>query len=410
MLLRLRAIPFALVLLSAACTTPKSEDKSVPPHVTRAREIAAALADAGTKVDADDPESCAACHTAIVGEWRESMHSRAHQANDPIYAGMRTLRLGKEGPELAPKCSSCHHPRDVADADSKVARAGVSCATCHNLSDVHVGKKGGEALTRGPDNLMRGSHDIAADTSPVHGSGPALPAIADGKTLCLACHAEEKNKAGVPTCTTGVEMASVNDTRTCVSCHMPEVKAPNGPVSPRTTHLSHAFLGPHRAWLQNDPTLLRDAVGMTGRFDGERLLIALENKSAHGFPSGFPARMAMVVVRGLDAKGAEVWRNIKADPMADHPEAVLNKVYLDADGAPTLAAFSVKLARDNRLKPGERREISAVVPAGVARAEITLKFWLVAPPAAKKIGVAEAPEAKPVDALKITVERPAARP
>lgn len=405
MLSPLRVIPLALLLAPAACTSPKATDQNVPAHVTRAREIAAAMADAGTKVDADDPDSCAACHTAIVGEWRESMHSRAHQANDPVYAAMRTLRLGKEGPELAPKCSNCHHPRDVADAESKVAKAGVSCATCHNLAEVHAGKKGGEALARGADKLMRGSHDIAADTSPVHGTGPALPAIADGKTLCLACHAEERNKAGVPTCTTGVEMADAKDTRTCVSCHMPEVKAPNGPVSPRATHLSHAFLGPHRAWLQNDPALLREAVAMTGRFDGERVLISLENKSAHGFPSGFPARMAMIVVRGLDAGGAEVFRNIKGDPMADHPEAVLNKVYLDADGAPTLAAYGVKLARDNRLKPGERREIAAVVPSSVKRVEATLKFWLVAPTAAKKLGVDQAPEAKPVEALKVTVER-----
>lgn len=400
-------MPPLLLVLAFACSTPSAPVDTTPPHLARARAIADQLAAAGTKVVPDDPQTCAPCHAAIVSEWGESMHSRAHHDKDPIYAGMRSLRIGKEGDALAEKCSSCHHPRERADAESAVAEAGVSCATCHNLAEVDVqgGKKGHAALTTGAEGVMRGPHDLAADGSPVHGTGPKLAALADGSTLCLACHAEETNKAGVPTCTTGVELRDGGDPRSCVSCHMPSVAAPNGVASPRDTHLSHAFLGPHRAWLQQDPTLLAGAVGLDARLEGDRVIVRLENKSAHGFPSGFPARMAVVVMRGLGADGQEVWRNVKADPMVDHPDAVLNKVYVDDEGKPTLAPYATKLARDNRLRAGETREVSAVVPAGVAKVDVALKYWLVAPVAAKAMGVAELPETKPVDAVTTSVTR-----
>lgn len=357
------------------------------------------------RVATDDPQTCTPCHATVVAEWTESMHSRSHHDKDPIYAAMRTLRIGKEGEDIAEKCATCHHPRALTDVASDVALAGVSCATCHNLAEVKPGEKGAAALVAGAEGVMRGPTDIAADSSPVHGTGGKLAAIADGKTLCLACHAEEKNKAGVPTCTTGVEMSEAKDDRTCVSCHMPPVATPAGAASPRESHASHAFLGPHRAWLQQDTSLLAGAVGLSARFDGADVVVQLENKSAHGFPSGFPARMAVVVIRGLDATGAEVWRNVKADPMAEHPEAVLNKVYVDAEGKPTLAPYATKLARDSRLTGGETREVRVAVPAEVARVEVALKYWLVAPPAAKALGVSELPEAKPVDAVTTSADR-----
>jgi hypothetical protein len=110
-------------------------------------------------------------------------------------------------------------------------------------------------------------------------------------------------------------------------------------------------------------------------------------------------------VRGLDASGAEVFRNIKEEPMKDHPEAVFNKVFHDAEGKPTLAPYGVKLARDSRLAPAEKREIAVALPAGVVKVEATLKLWLIAGPAAKTLGVAALPEAKPVDVAKASAAR-----
>jgi hypothetical protein len=401
----LTGLPLILPFLAGLASLAGCE-KRAPPNL-RAQEIAADLAKAGVVVKPDDPQTCASCHPVIVAEWQESMHSRAHHDLDPLYGGMRSFRMSKEGPGLAEKCGNCHNPRDVAAPDSPVAHTGVSCATCHNLAEVHPDKAnpGAKALVRGPEGMLRGVHDLLPGASPVHGTGPALPALADGRTICLACHGQESNKAGVKTCETGLEMEKAHDMRSCTSCHMPEIAAPNGPVSPRSTHRSHAFVGPHRAYLQKDLGILRDAVSLAGRFDGERAVFTLENKSAHAFPTGFPARMATLVVRGLDASGAEVFRNIREEPMKDHPEAVLNKVYHDAEGKPALAPYGVKLARDSRLGPAEKREIAVAVPAAVVKVEATLKLWLIAGQAAKTLGVAALPEARPVDVVSTSAAR-----
>lgn len=402
------AVSLAVLLLAAGCSNTAATVPAKAAPNAKAAEIAAALQLGGVKVAPDVPSSCAACHTAIVAEWQESMHARSHHASDPIYGGLRALRLQKQGPEVAQRCSLCHNPRDLAAPESEVAHTGVSCAACHELASVKPDPKnpGAASIARGDPGVLRGARDVADGVSPVHGNGRAAPELKDGRTLCLACHGREENQAGVATCTTGDEYAGGGSTESCVSCHMPEVAAPSGPVVDRLTHRSHQFVGPHRAWLQNDPSLFAKALAITGRFERERFVASLANRSAHGFPSGFPARLAVVVLRGLDTGGAEIWRNVKLDPMQDHPEAVLNKVYLDADGKPALAPFSVKLARDNRLKGGETREIGVAIPASVARVEVVVKFWLVAPMAAKATGVEALPEAQPRAVLTASFARP----
>jgi hypothetical protein len=343
----------------------------------------------------------------VVEEWQQSMHSRAHADADPLFGALLAYRVEREGEGLKAKCAQCHGPRGVEALDGPAARAGVSCAGCHNVAELHLGegRKGAGALVWGPAGVLRGPHDVAAGASPAHGTGPRLEALADGRSLCVACHQEEHNKAGIPTCSTGLELPA--DGPSCVSCHMPTVEGASGQASQRPQHRSHAFAGPHRAWLQQDVSTLRAGVKLDLAWEGDAgAKVTLTNQSAHSFPTGFPGRMAVVFVRGLDAKGAEVWRNIQGDPMKEHPEAVLNKVYVGEDGQPTLPPYGVKLARDARLGPQETRAIALPkLPPEVVRLEATLKFWLIPPPAAKTLGVEALPEAKPVEVVKVEIAR-----
>jgi hypothetical protein len=403
MLARTRPILLASLLAALLGCAPKNVTASSsvsPPVAAEPPPI-----DAGLAIDMEDPMSCFGCHPAVVAEWQQSMHSHAHHDADPLYAAMRTFRLAREGAGLSAKCASCHNPRAVENPDAPAGRAGVSCATCHNLAQVHAGRNGAAALERPGDGMLRGSHDLDGGLTPAHPTGPRLEALADGTTVCLACHAEERNKAGVPTCSTGMEHASVKDAASCTSCHMPEVAAPNGPQTTRTTHRSHIFAGPHRAWYQKDSALLESGVAVSGRFEKDRLLVSLKNQTSHAFPTGFPARMAVVVLRGLDRKGAEVWRNVTSQPMKEHPEAVLNMVYAGADGGTVLAPYGVRVARDTRLTPQETRELAVAVPKQVTQVEVSVKFWLIAPPAAAVLGVAELAEAKPVELQRVVVKR-----
>jgi hypothetical protein len=90
--------------------------------------------------------------------------------------------------------------------------------------------------------------------------------------------------------------------------------------------------------------------------------------------------------------------------MKEHPDAVFNKMYVDAAGQPVLAPYGVTLTRDNTLKRDETRQIEIALPAAVVRVELALKYWLVAPPAAKTLQITGV-LAEPRVRLKATVTR-----
>ncbi len=369
--------PLTLVLVVASAVGC-GDDTS--PATTPEPEAPAAV------VDLDDPQSCASCHAAVVQEWERSMHARAHHTRDPIYAALRTLRMARQGPQVATQCGSCHHPLANDTPDAPLAAHGVSCRSCHGVAEMREGR-GHAALVFAEDRTLRGPHDLATDASPVHGTGPAATHLTDGKTLCLACHRDAQNPQGVVTCNTGNELAEHADpSATCTGCHMPEVSAPSGGVSTRSTHRSHAFVGPHAAW-EGDDAFLRGAVAMQARLEGEALVVTLENHAGHGFPSGYPGRLAVLQAIAKDASGAEVWRAWREEP-SEAPQAMLNQVYVDAEGQPTMPPFAASLARDSRLRPNETREVRFEVPSTAARVEVTLRFFLIPPKAAQTLGLA----------------------
>jgi hypothetical protein len=398
-----------VLLLSALAVLGGCQKKSSPEPARDAvlppASSASAQAAQGA-IDPDQPATCAPCHGAVVEEFRESLHSRAHHANDPLYGALRALRIEKQGPHIPGACANCHNPRDTVDHESLAAKAGVTCATCHQIEGVHTGegRKGIQALQVGPPRRFRGVHDLPEGASPVHGTGPAVPAIQDGVTLCLSCHGEEKNAAGVVTCSTGTEFAEARGSSTCVGCHMKETPGPSGAVVTRSSHRSHLFAGPHLQHRSTGPGMIEEALAISGRIEGEKLIARLENRSGHSFPTGFPGRMALLEIRALDASGKELARNISSDPMKDHPEAVFNRGYVDADNKPVLAPFAARMVRDNRLKPAETREILFAIPPGTVHAELRLKFFLIAPPAARMLGY-QGPETRPIILPPVRISR-----
>ena len=351
---------------------------------------------APTAIPVDSPAACSACHGAIVTEWGESMHASAHADSDPLFAAMRDLRMKKQGAAVGDKCNQCHTPRSVDNPDAPEGKVGVGCATCHlsTAVDTSAPSRGAARITFADDGVMRGPHDLAAGASPVHGTGPAAAHIADGQTICLACHGEVANPKGAPTCTTGAELS--DDAGSCASCHMPMVDGPGTvTATSRDQHRSHAFLGPHRAWLQDDPSFLKGAVAMNASWAGQTVSVVLENNAGHAFPTGFPGRVAIVKAVGKDASGAMVWTNWATNPMKESPESVLGKLYVDAAGKPILPPFADKLARDSRLTGGESRTVTYTVPDTVKAVELRLVYLLLPAPAARALGVTDLPEAKP---------------
>ena len=124
----------AIATLTVAATTG-CEQSPAPTKSTSAST--AVLAPPPLDMDPDNPASCKPCHGTVVGEWEESMHSRAHESRDPIFAGMRKLRMKVQGEAIAKKCATCHYPRDAAMTKPAVAKQGMACASCHLVSEIH---------------------------------------------------------------------------------------------------------------------------------------------------------------------------------------------------------------------------------------------------------------------------------
>jgi hypothetical protein len=327
----------ALLVLLSACGSTEKAPAPAPDEDVAAR---APEADPHEGVDHTDASTCAGCHAEVVTQWQESMHARAHQDNDPVYAGMRTLRMKKQGEGVAAKCAVCHNPMAPEAPDSPAGKAGVGCGACHGEGAV-------------------------ADAS-------------DGRTLCLHCHDATQNPAGVAACTTGPENQEAGGAA-CTACHM---RATDGTVT-------HQFLGPHRAFYQDDPSLLARAVSVDLSREGRQLTLTVANTSAHGFPTGFPGRVAAIrLVAADDASGGK--------PLAAPEELTFFKRYVDEAGKPTMPPFAAKLETDTRLTPGERRTVTVSLPEGTGAVRAELVYRLLAPPAAKVLGLEEAPEAQPV--------------
>lgn len=354
-------------------------------------------------IDLDDPESCKGCHGTVYEEWAESMHSHAHHDKDPVFGAMRTLRIKKQGAGIADQCVKCHNPRSPDRPDEPAGKVGVSCAGCHLVKQVHLqaGQVGVEVLSYDKTGAMHSARKLLKDASSAHLMGAPLSGMQDGVTLCLACHNQTKSPSGAPACTTGPEYksaanTSAHDAQTCVSCHMPEVEGSAGAVSARPTHRSHQFTGPHRAWYQDDTSGLAQAVEVSSSFQDDELRVELTNKSGHAFPSGFPGRMMILKVEGMNAQGEVTWRNFKDNAMQEAPGSVFNKVYHDRQGKPVPAALADKLVRDTRLKPDEQRELIFGVSKEVVRVRIKLLYFLLPPPLSNTLGLSALPEARPV--------------
>ncbi|MCA9567549.1 MAG: cytochrome c3 family protein [Myxococcales bacterium] len=322
-----------LLPLVLACSTPSGPE--VPEQApAEAPDVPVRPAHEG--LDTANPSVCAPCHEQVVAEWKESMHSRSHADQDPVFAGLLALRTKKEGPEVAEGCATCHTPLAQAAPDSAAGRVGVACGACHDPLDIDRGER--------PDE----------------------------RKLCMSCHDAVENAAGVASCTTGPENQAAGGLA-CGACHMPPTEDGR--------HKSHVFQGPHRAWYQDDPTLLKSALHVELTREGGQATLKVRNTTGHAFPTGFPGRLAAIRLTGADG--------FSASP----PELVLKKAYVDAEGKPTLPPYAASLAADTRLQPDEVRQVTVDVPEGPLGAELV--FHLVAPPAHAPLGIEGTPEAAP---------------
>ncbi len=229
---------------------------------------------------------CGECHKRIYDEWRVSNH--AYAGISPMFHKFEQ-KITDLAPSIGTFCVRCHmsvstalgEPRDMPLWKRKaVSREGVTCVTCHRVSeeygkangerrivpgDIHqpvYGNIGGEGVAEVTKNA--GRYNVATDAksrgTKIHVQGVKFEQLSKSE-FCVSCHQVAVNL--------GIKLEVVWDQYraspaaakgvTCQDCHMGKVPGKpmgydKGPVAdgmrngktvhPDRKHSNHSFYGP----------------------------------------------------------------------------------------------------------------------------------------------------------------------
>ena len=229
--------------------------------------------------------ACGQCHTQIYKEWSNSAH--AYASISPMFHKFEQTIVDLSSGTVRDFCVRCHQevgtqrgePRAEALWErSEVAREGVTCITCHRITDEFAKVNGARTIqpgdiTRAVTTTGKGSkfyeimkkkddyHIVTSEKdhgSLIHGSIFKLDQL-DQSQFCVSCH----QVAVQP----GIKLEVVWDQYraspaaaqgvTCQDCHMGRVPGVNAgfttaptavvdgkDINPGRAHHNHAFYGP----------------------------------------------------------------------------------------------------------------------------------------------------------------------
>ncbi len=278
-------------------------------------------------------KKCVVCHGHIVQEWKNSWHAKSHYKNDEYYQKTidymaRKMRT-KNQKTLQVECAVCHNPRisvtettindEIAavmglDENSAVSKAvsdddineGINCAVCHNIDQIHSNKdekvRGINLVTWMEKGKMSGPYDDA--DSPYHQTYKRDFMSEDTNKLCFVCHANKQTIQGHAFSNTKEEYEQHKNAKLCVECHMgPKEEGvastlaigSDGKAKSRMIR-RHSFLGAH------SKRLIKGALNLSLKRQGDTLEVGLENPNPHNVPTGYGGREILIEVQYVGLK------------------------------------------------------------------------------------------------------------
>ncbi|MEN0063270.1 MAG: multiheme c-type cytochrome [Myxococcota bacterium] len=362
------------------------------------------------QVPLDSAQSCAVCHggyeAATFDAWRGTLMANA--VVDPVFLAALTV-AEQDSPGSGEFCLRCHTPNawlegrclpgDGSALTASDLASGVSCDACHRMTEVDGGLFISNAqYTYDNDPSKRG---LLGSNDATHAvTYDPLQASSD---LCGVCH-EVSNPAldDFPielTWTEWSQSAFVQEGVHCQDCHMKVVKgyaASNSGLEPRTLH-EHRFVGGN-AWVPEvlaatatDPdraASLRETAAAARELhheaatitimpvgtpmEGQRTewIVAVENRTGHKLPSGYPeGRRAWLEVTIDDAAGNRLLHSGAYD--LDTAELQVDdqlRTYQALLGSNGVQSYHMvtqdQLLEDTRIPPRGFRPSSATEPVG----------------------------------------------
>ncbi|HND28892.1 MAG TPA: hypothetical protein PLA94_02800 [Myxococcota bacterium] len=361
--------PVLLLGMGSACSGPPKDPFAASQQFLAGRPIYEQPLGDGRVVPEGLPSlsaaSCGGCHTEIYAEWKVSTHAMAWV--DP------QLQAEMTKSENRWLCQNCHTPLQVQHAqlpvglidndvekprwatnphyDAALQQEGITCAACHVR----------DGVIQGPTGVKTSAHPTAKDESFLSAD------------LCLRCHqavAEYPGKTFTCTFRTGEEWAAGPYKNTpCQGCHMPAVERPSATGAASSTGHRHWFPGsgiPKFAGIEPPEGVFPPGVSASAAWTDGKIRLQLSNSQAgHRVPTGDPERFLLATVIFVDEKGVELGRQ----------EERLGQTW---EWWPT-----PKKLGDNRLAPGESRELVWEPPPGTTTARLSVGRYRMTEEAAK---------------------------
>jgi hypothetical protein len=342
------------------------------------------------------------CHGLLLGEWQESMHSKA--LDDPLFKVKVDQADRATGGKLGPFCRRCHGPvanmtsQDGLGSMSPAAAQGVVCSFCHQV-------RGMSRPVANVPHLLVLTGVMRAhlkDAQAPHFT--AYSSLHASSKICGGCHNVDHPVNGMHLETTYTEWQKSPQAGKgiqCQDCHMSESPPQVGPSTgfaaeeaPQRNNIYHMTFAGAQVALGNAAratALLKSAAKVEIRppdvvpadSSAEVTVVVTNVGAGHDVPTGVTdirqVWLSVVAVDG-DGKETEIGRRVFGtefkDSKGNHPVEIQ-----DATG----------VAKDDRLRPMKpvTQPVTLAMPPGIEMVEVKARLLYKSAPdeLAKRAGV-----------------------
>ena len=306
--------------------------------------------------------TCKKCHPVIFQEYQHSMHRKASIYQDPIHKAVWDKHPAKKKNNY--KCAKCHTPSDHALLEGKnkltdnfiQENEPISCQLCHTIKSI-------EKHATANKNIMttKAKYFFSADTahkgekvifheqsslfglikktvgSPYHDIDYSNENFYNGK-MCMGCHSHKENAKGFAVC--DMEVKQGGSKKSCISCHMPQVK---GSLANQKESQTHAF---HGISIHNGtPKLLSQYVKLSFKQTAKGFTVSIKNEANHTlFPQ--PLRLNQLRV-SIERDG---------NTLTLPPRNFIR--IIGTEGKPSTPWLATEVLKDTTIKAHETRHVT----------------------------------------------------